>query len=458
MRRVVDLSSAALRPGVEAILREVGIAEGFPPAVVAEAEAARAGAARERVEIDLVTVDPPGSRDLDQALHIERLDRGFRIHYAIADVGSLVDAGSALDTEAHARGVTVYAPDAKAPLYPQVLSEGSGSLLPGEWRPAILWTIDLDSTGARRGTDVRRAEVRSGAQHTYGDLPPDRARLLAEVGELRAAIERERGGVSLRLPEQEVIPDGEGWAIRYRAPLAAEDHNAQISLLTGMAAAEMMIASGVGILRTQEAPSERALRRFRLQASALGHEWGPGDSYGAFIRSLDPKEPRAASLLQEAAGIGRGARYVAFDGDPPSELADRFHFSIAADYAHATAPLRRLQDRYVSECCIAARSGSEPPAWVRDGLRELPELMQAADRRAGAVERAVVDLVEATVLAGSVGEVFDALVVDTGLLQLRDPAVRAQVKGSCPDPGTEVEARLVSADPRRRAVEFEVVG
>ena len=114
--------------------------------------------------------------------------------------------------------MTVYAPDAKAPLYPPALSEGSGSLLAGQWRPAVLWTIDLDAAGEQTAVDVRRAEVMSTAQHTYTDLPAEVADPLAEVGELRAALERERGGVSLRLPEQEVVPDdGGGWTTRYRA-------------------------------------------------------------------------------------------------------------------------------------------------------------------------------------------------------------------------------------------------
>ena len=439
-------------------MREVGVPAAFPEQVAREAEAARAAAdGRERVEIPFVTVDPPGSKDLDQALHIARRGDGFRVSYAIADVAALVPAAGPLDVEAHARGVTVYAPDAKAPLYPPVLSEGSGSLLARQWRPAVLWTIDLDAAGEQTAVDVRRAEVMSTAQHTYIDLPPEVATPLAEVGELRAALERERGGVSLRLPEQEVVPDdGGGWTTRYRAPVPSEDHNAQISLLTGMAAARLMLDSGVGILRTQQAPDEKSFDRFRLQARALGSEWPRQQAYGDFIRSLDPSEPRQAALLQEAAGIGRGARYEAFAGQPPATLADRFHFSIAADYAHATAPLRRLQDRYVSECCIAAAAGTDPPDWVSHGLAELPELMQQGDRRAGAVERGVIDLVEALILSGREGGWFAALVVDDDTVQLVDPAVRARVEGGCPEPGTRVRARLLAADAAKRTVSFAV--
>ena len=101
----------------------------------------------DRRDVELLTIDPPGSRDLDQALHLERRGAGFRVHYAIADVASFVTPGGALDAEAHARGQTIYLPGEKVPLHPPVLSEGAASLLPGQDRPAFLWTLDLDGDG-----------------------------------------------------------------------------------------------------------------------------------------------------------------------------------------------------------------------------------------------------------------------------------------------------------------------
>jgi exoribonuclease R len=208
----------------------------------------------------------------------------------------------------------------------------------------------------------------------------------------------------------------------------------------------------VGILRTQPPPSEKALRRLRRQAVALDIAWPDATTYPDFVRSLDPALPKHAALMHEAAGVGRGAGYVAFDGAPPP--ADARHFAIAAPYAHATAPLRRLQDRYVSECCIAACAGTPGPDWVRQGLPGLPAAMEAGDRRANAVERGVVDLVEAVLLAGREGERFDGVVIDDGLVQLREPAVRAKVDGECPEPGSEVTVRLDRADPATRTVTF----
>jgi exoribonuclease R len=449
--RVVPAS--ALAEGLEAIRREAGVPEAFPPDVLAEAEAAAHAARpeRERVDIPFVTVDPPGARDLDQALHIERRGDGHRVHYAIADPAVFVRPGGALDRDTHARGVTVYAPDRKVPLHPPVLSEGAASLLAGEWRPAVLWTLDLDADGELTSTDVRRVNARSQGQYTYEDLPAEVAAVLREVGEKRQALERARGGVQLLVPEQEVVQDGEGWTVHYRVPLASEDHNAQISLLTGMAAARLMLDAGVGILRTQPEPDRKALDRLRRTAATLGVDWPADRTYPEFVRGLDPSLPAHAAVMQQATGVGRGATYTPFDGEPPAE---REHFAVAAPYAHATAPLRRLQDRYVSECCLSAVAGTAPPDWVRSGLPQLPAAMAAGTRRANAVERGVVDLVEAVLLSGREGERFDAVVVDEGLVQLRDPAVRGRLTGHSPALGSEVGVRLDRADPATRTVTF----
>src|SRR3954452_11980471 len=290
-RRIRLVPASTLADGLKAIRREAGVPEAFAAAVLAEAEAAAnaPAAERSRVEIPFVTIDPPGARDLDQALHIERRGDGYRVHYAIADPGAFIAAGGSLDRDTHARGATVYAPDAKVPLHPPVLSEGAASLLPGRWRPAVLWTLDLDEAGALVRTEVARVQAGSLSQHTYEDVPASLAPLLREVGERRLAIERERGGVRLAVPEQEVVQEGDGWTVRYRIPLESEDHNAQISLLTGMAAAALMLHGGVGILRTQPSPDGRALARLRRTAAALGVEWPeelptPSSSAGSIPR------------------------------------------------------------------------------------------------------------------------------------------------------------------------------
>jgi exoribonuclease R len=290
--------------------------------------------------------------------------------------------------------------------------------------------------------DVARRVVRSVGQHTYDDVPDDVAPLLREIGELRLAVERARGGVRLAVPEQEVVAQDGGWTINYRVPNAYEEFNAQLSLLTGMAAASLMLEARVGILRTQPAPSEKSFARFRLTAAALGVIWPAGMAYPEFVRRLDPTNPAHAAVMHEASRIGSGAGYTAFDGALP-ELST--HWAVAAPYAHATAPLRRLQDRYVSDACLGRPD--------REALAGLPATMASAGRRAGAVDRAVVDLVEAVLLSGREGERFEGVVIDDNVVQLRDPAVRAKVSGA-PEPGSAVYVRLERADPATRTVSF----
>src|SRR4051812_17687502 len=410
----------------------------YPPDAVAEAEKSAAALSlddyADATDMALVTLDPPGARDLDQAFHIAARADGFDVAYAIADVGAFVSPGGAVDAEAHARGETLYLPDGRVPLHPTVMSEGAASLLPGERRPAVLWRFRLDGDGDPTSVDVRRSVVQSRAQLDYPTFGgTELATLLQQVGELRQARERDRGGVSLPVPEQELTHTGDRWELTYRAPLPVEGWNAQLSLLTGMAAARLMLNARVGLLRTMPPPDEHTVATLRRSARALGVDWPSTASYAEVVRGLDANVPAHAALLRLASVLFRGASYAAFDGEPPAHPVQA---AVAAPYAHATAPLRRLADRYVSECCLASCAGRDVPEWVRAGLPALPQEMAQADQRAHGIDRAVVDLAEALLLEGRVGERFRGVVVeaggrdDHGEVQLRDPAVRARLDGT----------------------------
>ncbi len=423
--------------------RQLKVAVGFPDEVVADAErAARTVKLPEADEtaIPFVTIDPPASMDLDQALHVERRGSGYRVRYAIADVAAFVVPGGPLDEEAQRRGETLYAPDGNARLYPPELSEGAASLLPDELRPALVWTMEVDETGEGTAVHVRKARVRSraklsyeGVQRALDDGSADEVlRLLREVGILRQQREVRRGGVSLQLPEQEVAKRPSGYELSYRAPFPVEGWNAQISLMTGMAAAELMLSGEVGILRTVPAADPTRLERFRRTAQALGVPWPKEMSYADFVRTLDANVPRQAALLAQAAGLLRGSGYTAFDRSVPKHAE---HAALASTYAHTTAPLRRLVDRYVGETCIALSEGSKVPGWVESELPQLPDAMEKADRKASQYEAGIVSTLEAAILEGSVGKTFDAVVIevdpheDAGTVQLRDPAVTAAATG-----------------------------
>jgi exoribonuclease R len=463
--------STDLAARFDAIRAELEVPESFPPEVVAAAEAAVASPSlpeRDETALAFLTIDPPGAMDLDQALHIERDGEGYRVRYAIADVPAFVEPGGAVDLEARRRGQTIYAPDGRTPLHPEVLSEGAASLLPGEVRPAYVWDMRLAADGEGTEVSVYRALVRSTDRFDYEQVQravddgsaEERLLLLREVGTRRIEFERRRGGASLPMPEQEVNEDESGhYRLHFRPPLPAEDWNAQISLMTGMAAAELMMEARVGILRTMPTPDEGAVERFRRASRALGIEWQQGTPYGEFLRTLDREDPKHLALIHEATSLFRGAGYTPFDGELP-EHPD--HAAVAAPYAHVTAPLRRLVDRFGLVVSEAVSQGGEVPAWVRQALPTLPEAMTASDRKASAVERACSDAVEAAALADRVGEEFDAMVVDQrkeggAVIQIRDPAILATAEGRS-ELGTTVRVRLVEATVSRGTLRFEIVG
>jgi exoribonuclease R len=475
----------AVAPFAEAFARiraEFAVPAAFPEPVLAEVQAvvqrgpvlpegAANSARADARDVPFVTIDPPGSLDLDQAFHAEQRGSGFRVHYAIADVAAFVAPGGALDRESFARGVTLYLPDGRAPMLPDALGEGAASLLPDEERVALLWTIDLDETGAATSARLERATVRSRAKLDYpgvqAALDAGRAdeslQLLRDIGTLRIALEAARGGVSLDLPSQEVTPQRDGgFTLEYGAPLAVERWNAQISLLAGMEAARIMVAAHTGMLRTVPTPEPWQLERLRRSARGLGVTWPAGASWAGVVRGLDRADPDAAAFLMQAAHLLRGAGYVKLDAaNTATPAVVPIHAGVAGPYAHVTAPLRRLADRYVNEIVLAHCAGIAPPAWATEAIDALVETMQIANRRDAAVDRAVVDAVECAVLAPRVGEHFEGVVIDKNkkgvIVQLRNPAVVAAV-GADVALGEAVTVVLVAVGPVARRVELAIKG
>jgi exoribonuclease R len=466
-----------LRAGFQAVREEQGVPDSFPSEVLAEAEkvatsvqppAAPDGGQRTDVtHLPFVTIDPAGSTDLDQAVHIERRGAGYRVHYAIADVASFVAPGGALDEETHRRGVTLYSPDLRTSLHPPVLSEGAASLLPDDVRPAVLWRIDLDAHGTPEHVVLERALVRSVARLSYGEVQrgldegtaDDALVCLREVGLLRQEQEVARGGIDVRVPDQEIQDDGPGYRLVMRAPHPVESWNAQISLLTGMSAARIMLDAGVGIVRTMPPPAQEDYARLRRTAEGLDIRWPESVTYAELVRDLDPRPPTHAAFLNLVTILLRSAGYTQVLHPVGAEVPDSLrHAAVAAPYTHVTAPLRRLVDRYATECCLSAVSGVAVPDWVLPALPSLPEEMRVAEGRARALDRACVDLMESVLLEPHVGREYSAVVVDErkeyDVVQLHWPAVRAHVRGGGLGLGRRVALRLVSADPRRRQVTF----
>lgn len=469
MVRLISDAVEAMGEGLDRIREECEIPSGFPIEVMRAADEAAAqpvGAAHvDRTDRRFATIDPATSTDLDQAFAIDAPGTNggdVVLHYAIADVGWFVRPGDTLDTEAFQRGVTVYLPDSRAPLYPQLLSEGAASLLPDQDRPAVVFTVRVDEAGAVRLDGVERARVRSRAKLAYGavteaDLPDGFAELFRRIRRAEDA----RGAPRVEFPEQEVGRDALGeYQLTFRPRLVSEEQNAALSLATNLAVADALYAAGTGLFRVMPEVDERQHRRLRNSARAFGLDWPTGMSLADFERGLPRADPRTSAFLLAMRRAAGGAGYAPYrEGERP------WHSAVAATYAQATAPLRRLQDRYVIEAALAVVNGQPVPEPVAAAFDELPAVMARSEQRANRAEKMALELAEAVVLAGRTGQVFEAVVLDEGNgrdggwveIQIAEPAVIVRVDARKVDPGDSIRVKLISVDVERRHTEFERV-
>lgn len=448
----------ALSDGLAAIRTQFQLPAEFSPAAIETATAAARNPGADhadRTGLPFVTLDPSSSTDLDQAFAIEAAGGDLILRYAIADVSWFVGEGDAVDIEAWARGETIYLPDGRISLYPPVLSEGAASLLPDGERPAVLFSVRVAPDGAASLDGAERAVIRSRAKLGYATVRPEE--LPAGFDELArrvAAAEQARGAAHVDPPQQQIVerPDG-GFELGFRPMSAMEQANAALSLAANLAIAEALFHHGTGLFRIMPEPDKRAIRRLRHSAEALGVDWPPAMSLSERERDLDPNDPSEAAFMLAVRRAGEHASYAPFrPGERP------WHSAMRATYVHATAPLRRLADRYVNAAALAVANGQAVPDGVTAAFERLPEVMNRADAKAAQVGSAALELAEAIVLAGRVGDVFDGRVTDLNergaRIQLADPAVVTRIPANGLSIGDDVRLRLDEADPARRLTRF----
>jgi exoribonuclease R len=452
--------SGALDEGLAAIRTQFQLPGGLPSDATAAAEAAAHKPLADHVdrsEIPFVTLDPASSTDLDQAFAIEQSGNDLVLRYAIADVAWFVADGDPVDAEAWRRGETIYMPDERISLYPSILSEGAASLLPDASKPAIVFIVRIASDGGCSFDGAERAIVRSRAKLGYATVrPEDLPDGFTELSNRIEAAELARGASRVDPPQQQVVELVDGtFSLEFRPVSAAEQANASLSLAANLAIADLMYRHGTGLFRVMPEPDDQAIRRLRHSARALGVDWPKDMSLDDRQRRLDPNDPKDAALMLAIRRSGTHASYAPFhQGERP------WHSAMRATYAHATAPLRRLADRFVCEAALALASGKEISPQVASAFQRLPDVMNKADAKAGQVDAAVLELAEAVVLSGCVGETFDGTVTDIGdrgaRVQICKPAVLTRVAVNGLEVGEAIKVRLDEVDPALRLTRFSL--
>lgn len=371
------------------LVHELGIPLDFPAEVRAEVAALDLRAAlsdpalEDWTSLPFVTIDAKTSRDLDQALHVERTGTGYLVRYAIADAAHFVRKRSALFAEAMARGASVYFPGFSLPMLPRELSEGIVSLNPDGPRRALSFLAQVEQGVVTRVT-VSRTIIESRAKLAWEDVqslydaPETSAlrgteyegslRALAEVGAALMADARRRDVASYRRNEGDIVVSDDGERLEWRASprLAVERYNEQLSLLVNREGARLLAESPLEhvepIYRIHPAPADERMRALEETIDQLVSVQKLDDSW----RFRPAREPLTEYLLRlpQHGNEGRVAdaihRQAIVVNARSSFSPDRGgHHGVGAEaYARFSAPMREIVGVFVHHEMLEALTAS----------------------------------------------------------------------------------------------------
>ena len=431
VRERLATSGSALA-AVYALAVRHGLNPVFPSRVMADADALRARPGiddpllADLTGLPFCTIDGPATRDLDQALHVEALATGFRLHYALADAAWFAPLGSALFAEALRRASSFYLPGLTIPMLPRLLSEDIVSLAPDVARRALVMVLELDADGQVSRRDWVRARIQSRAKLAFGQVAlmlagdagagPDAPALLASLAAFRdlgetLARRRDREGV-VRYRRDEVdlaLTEGGRGLVPVRPVVnPVERWNEEVSVLCNTQGACFLLEGDNAddaiepIYRVHPAPPPAALAALerRLAGLVALRQLDPavwtwqrqaGQSLADYLRGL-PADGEAGRLAQV---VNRQAVITNLRATYSAEPAP--HAGVGAEvYGRFTAPMREIVGIFLHHETIEKLTGAVTSGASNDrALRQ--RVIDGANRARELQSRLVKDLNRAVI-------------------------------------------------------------
>ena len=406
----------------DALFASIETSRTFSPKVEEESViAARQGMGEGREDLrDLptVTIDGEDARDFDDAISVERVEDGYRVHVHIADVTHYLRPGSRLDAEAMRRGNSVYLPGTVAPMLPRALSEDVCSLRPMEEKATVTVEMDVASSGEVRGSRAYRSLILSDARLTYkvvdslldGEGEVQQTKLVRAAYELsrrlkvRAAV---RGKLEIggREPEYEVDEGGVPVGARVRRSTPARDLIEELMVLANEEVAKELHGKDSGtprpgaVYRVHEPPDDEDLEILEERLAAVGMDVRPTPENLGLIAQQAKSDAISYLILR--------ALPRAFYS--PAALG---HFGLALeDYTHFTSPIRRYSDVLVHRALLG---DTDPP----DDLMAVAGEISEREYRSTVCERTADQYTLMWLMRDRIGDTMEGVVVSTAAFGL----------------------------------------
>ena len=498
-------------PGVDilSITNEMGIPDTFSENVMKELE----DIPDEVLEKDLInrtdlrdevifTIDGDDTKDIDDAISIEKINDHYKLGVHIADVSYYVRPNTALDSEAFERGTSVYLADRVIPMLPHKLSNGICSLNPNVDRLTLSCIMEIDKNGNVIDYNILQTVIKSRIQMTYKkvnqileeDVIPegyeeyvDRLKMMAELAQILRKNKENRGYIDFDIDESKIIVDDKGKAI----DVTLRNRGTGEKLIEDfMIAANETVATHIYymelpfIYRIHGEPNEEKINNFMRFLNILGYKvkedikkLTPKTMQNILAQLKDKKEFHLLSAL-----LLRSMQKAIYDTNNIG------HFGIASKcYTHFTSPIRRYPDttvhRLLHTYLFDNNINRETISYYERELPFVAEHTSNMERRSIECERAVDDMKKAEYMMDHIGEEFDGIissVMNFGMFvelpNLIEGLVRLDslkgdyytydettftIRGNKDKRGyrlgDNVRVKVVAADKEKRTIDFEVV-
>ena len=416
------------------IIRSYDLKEEFPPRVLKEADKQ---AARPITQEDIlsrrdfrdkliVTIDGADTRDIDDAVSLEKVGEDYLLGVHIADVTHYVDYRSPLDLEALERGTSVYFPDRVLPMLPRALSNGICSLNEGEDRLTLSCLMTIDKKGNVKSSEIVEGIICSKYKMTYAEvgkildndqeicqkyaLVKDMVCLFAELTHILQTMREKKGNISLDVKEAKIILENDEIKIPdYQREFSYQIIEAFMVLANETVAEYMHSIEAPFVYRVHEKPTEEKATAFRAFAQTLGltarfsaQDVKPYD-YQNVLKAAE-ELPSYSVLNRVMLRSMQKARY---------DTENLGHFGLASScYCHFTSPIRRYPDLCIHRIIKLVLNGGYPEAVERFSEFVSTAAKQSSDRerRATDAERDVDDLYMTMYMSERIGQVYEAVI------------------------------------------------
>lgn len=456
---------------------------------------------RDLRDMTIFTIDGDDTKDIDDAISIEKTSRGYKLGVHIADVSYYVKEGTPLDNDAMERGTSVYLVDRVIPMIPHELSNGICSLNPNVDRLAISCVMEFDNNGKQLDYEIFPSVIKSRIQMTYKNvnrilednfIPDgyeefvDDLRLMSELATILRKAKINRGYIDFGIDEPKILVDDK--CVPYDVVL--RDRGTGENLIEDfMIAANECVASHIYfmnlpfIYRIHEYPKEERIRSFLGFVSNLGYtitgnvnDLKP-TTIQRILKQLEDKEeyPILSSLLL------RSMQKAIYS---PDNLG---HYGLASKcYTHFTSPIRRYPDttvhRLLRTYLFDNRIDNSTIHKWEEKLVYIAEHSSEKERSSVDCEREVEDMKMAEYMEKHIGEEFEGMISSVtsfgmfvelpnlieGLVPIKDmpdffhydeermtlTGERSHIKYSL---GDKVVVKVIRASKEDQTIDFEVV-